>query len=198
MQPLQLTEQKLISLPQEKPVTPSLLPLSDKEMPASLAGQALRWMAKTDTLNPPNKGQDRFSRYIGKPIRFVARLIYGLVVPILAGLVGIIYHSTSATICAIKSKSTREPMLKAYFEELTKGHCKALKKDLEAISFTLMLNLCGIGPILLGPMLFGPSEGVAAWCMSFFNKMLVRENLTDPDEYATHASYVYKELLARS
>lgn len=45
-------------------------------IPTSFTGQALFWGAKNDFLNPINEGQGDFSRFIGKPMRFVARLIY--------------------------------------------------------------------------------------------------------------------------
>lgn len=109
------------------------LPLKAKDMPASLAGQALLFGARSHLLNPPNLGQDRVSRMLGKPIRFIARLIYGLVVNFLASVLGVAYHAGAAAVNGIKELKAhlmKDTKQQAYYHEMAMAHFEAFRGDL--------------------------------------------------------------------
>ncbi len=104
--------------------------LSPQEMPAPLIAQAMYYAAKTNILNPPNLGQSDCSRFVGKPIRFVARLIYAVVIKIVLGTIGFLYHLIAAAVEIIRSgcnKWDAKLKLRAWM------HLKAAGEDLSGL-----------------------------------------------------------------
>lgn len=68
---------------------------SDPHVAHSLSARALRWGARNSWLNPPNEGQGYVSRFLGKPLRAAARLIYALVVTTVFPVLSVVYQSVS-------------------------------------------------------------------------------------------------------
>jgi hypothetical protein len=61
-------------------------------IPASLVGQALLWEATSNLFNPINKDQGKLNRFIGKPIRVVARSVFEFAIKLGLGIPGGVYH----------------------------------------------------------------------------------------------------------
>lgn len=178
------------------------LPLDEKQMPASLAGQALRFAARSDALNPANLGQSRVSQQLGKPVRFIARLVYGLVVPLLCGLAGIFYHAGAASVYAIKATLTKDQDRKSYFKEMASGHAHALGKDgLVVSSFGLWAPPGKYGAF--SAITFASnSQDIAAFVSCYFNDKTVSDPNPKGDDCCdfrpSHETYVYRELAERN
>lgn len=174
------------------------LPLDEKQMPASLAGQALRWAANTNALNPPNLGQSCISKTLGKPVRFVARLVYGLAVPLICALGGIFYHAAAVGVNAIKAKLTKDQDRKLYFKELAWGHAHALGCDAQVVgSFGLWAPSSDYGAFSVITFASN-SRDIAAFVSCYFNEMDVRDSSLRDDSHLSHETYVYNELVERS
>ncbi len=118
------------------PIRPHLedhrqLPLTHQEIPAPFAAQALRWGANLNLLNPPNKGQSKISKYLGKPLRMLARLVYSITVPALCALAGVPYHLTSMVVNVAKAAlNYKNQSLKAFYKTRAFGHFSSAVIDL--------------------------------------------------------------------
>lgn len=107
--------------------------LRPDQMPMSFAAQALIWGAKTDFLNPINKGQSCPQVLLEKPFRFVARLIYQFAVGFILGTCGTFYHLAQAAYQLNVSRSCSEEEGKSFLEPLAWEHFKAGLNDLQSI-----------------------------------------------------------------
>jgi hypothetical protein len=74
---------------------------SDPNITENFTGKALRVGARCSWLNPPNEGQGYASRFIGKPIRAVARLVYALVVTTVLPPLSVVYHALAVAGCSV-------------------------------------------------------------------------------------------------
>ena len=95
-QPLETPKEK-IEAPKEKKVVPYVI---KNDIPESLVGQALRWGAKNNWLNPSNSTLSKYSiiRNLGKAVRTVARLVYAVGVTTLLPFIGFAYHALGGII----------------------------------------------------------------------------------------------------
>jgi hypothetical protein len=87
---------------------------------ATCAGANSRW------LNPENQGQGRISTYLGKPIRAVARMVYGFACTTIFPLMGVFYHTGQAIKNTVQSKE----------QERAWSHLKAAAIDAGAVAAT--------------------------------------------------------------
>jgi hypothetical protein len=119
-------------------------------MISPLHQQALHLGASKPWLNPSNEGQGRFSVYCGKPMRALARLIYGLSCTTLIPTAGAFYHMGKAIDCTIMSKSQTELKTRSW------QHLAAASRDaymagkmaafisLQALNFTYLAQNSGL------------------------------------------------------
>lgn len=164
------------------------LPLSAKKSPASFAGQALLFAARSNLLNPPNNKQMTVSKYIGKPLRSVARFIYVLVVPFLCALAGTVYHGISSIKYGVYSAFQQDPSLKAYFSKLATCHAQAQLRDIVVVCSLGFLSPANIPPHAL---FASDSQNIAEIVASYFNHNVTQEGMT-------HTELVKKELELRA
>ncbi|MBA3815111.1 MAG: hypothetical protein H0X29_01040 [Parachlamydiaceae bacterium] len=158
-----------------------VLPLKSDQVPASFAGQALLFAARSNLLNPPNRGQGRISRYIGKPIRALARLVYVLVVPLLCSIPGIVYHGFAAAGQGIQSTRLEDKTSKANLKQNALFHLHAFGVD-----FITAGTLGLMAPIPMGNT---PSVGFMG------NSKIIAEVTSS---YFVHKDAIYNELKAKA
>jgi hypothetical protein len=92
-----------------------------------LCKDALTAGANSNWLNPKNGGQGRISIYLGKPIRAIARVVYGIACITIVPVIGLFYHTGQA----IKNTFISGQQVRAW------SHLKAAGQD--AYIFTASL-----------------------------------------------------------
>lgn len=70
-------------------------------MPLSLTSQGWLYCMKSDLLNPPNANQTTINQFVGKPLRFVVRLLCSVAM-VIVGPFGTIYHLFKACAASIE------------------------------------------------------------------------------------------------
>jgi hypothetical protein len=104
--------------------------LTPEEMPMSFSGRGLFWAANSNLLNPPNVYQGYAQIFLGKPLRFIARLVYQIAI-VIVGPFGLLYHLAMALINKVRSISAEDDENKLKFNLLAFEHLKASLHDLE-------------------------------------------------------------------
>lgn len=128
--------------------------LDPSSMPTSFTGQALLWAAQTHILNPPNNNQGPVQRFVGKPLRAIARLIYQIAVGILIAPLGVLYHIGAAITYKVMSIRTPEGDLKERKSAIAWEHFKAAMNDI--LGF----------PLARTPFFLDPKRSVSAYFSS--------------------------------
>lgn len=106
----------------------------------SLYREAVDWSANSNLLNPNNAGQGRISIYLGKPVRAIARLIYGLVISTIIPAIGIAFHLFKTIDQALLSTSASDPD-KAAIRNKSWDHLKCAGKDALVFATTVFNGL---------------------------------------------------------
>ena len=130
--------------------------LSIQEMPASFVGQGLLWGAKSPLLNPINKNQGNFNRYVGKPVRCVVRIVHEIGLRFIAPF-GMAYHIGRSVEHVIRAGRTFDYMHKAKMRSLAWENLKATFNDLYAITTSTFFS-------------FQPNISVAAYLNNSYVK----------------------------
>ncbi len=106
--------------------------LTPKNIPTSFTGTCLLEGAQSMTLNPPNQSLNTTTDiWIGKPLRFVARIVYLVVISIIVAPVGFLYHAGAAIYRGCQAIPEEENQ--QLFKDLSWEHLKASLQDLTSI-----------------------------------------------------------------
>ena len=152
----------------------------------SFTGRLLYAAAMSDLLNPPNYTvKTPMDKWIGKPLRFVGRMVYLLFINLIAGPLGTITH-LSASACygtlSLVGRVKKDQYAKGKFEAYAWEHLKSAGFDF----------LSSLG-IMTPAFVDEPNTVVHAWMSG--TKVKVMEN--NRDKVIRFDYYVHAKLQAR-
>lgn len=127
-------------------------------IPTSFTGQALLWAEETNVINFPNKDtlERNYIPYISKPLKVIARLVYGATIVVFVSPVGSIYHVGAALKNLIQSAVSTTN--KAELRYRASEHWWAAQQDL-----LTTITVIGVGTLATGAItvLLGASVPLA-------------------------------------
>lgn len=110
------------------------------DIPMPFTVQAL-YSGVHSILNPPNLGQSIFTRYVGKPVRALIRLIYAIAIGVLIAPLGVLYH-TLATIRYAIEWCVADEVMRLKIAAYAMEHFKSIGTDLLGTSLIFPLYFC--------------------------------------------------------